>query len=131
MTTTVEVLYKLYEQPDPKARRFVPVTRQADRDIADLLEWADPLREVATHGNVTEQNRLLRDYVRRVPFELPAQGHVIDFDEADDSRWDEDSQSWVKTLLGGATAFPVQLEGSTGPARLHLAVWTRGATAAP
>ena len=130
MTSTVEVLYRLYEQPDPAESRFV-VAGDAYRALADALEWADPLREVEAHGNVADQNLLLREYVRGVPFDAVAHGYELAFEQARDSRWDEVTKSWVKTVLGGAITVPVPTAGIGGPARLHLAVWTRGATSNP
>jgi hypothetical protein len=129
MSSTIAIHYKLLraEKPArPGARpKLFEVEAQPDTELQSLIQDADTNKRVASVGSVPEQNRILHDHVRMVPFELPFPGYRIELQTFGISMWDRDLKYWIRVAHGGAIYYAVGKDSDQG--RLFLSVWTEGA----
>ncbi|MEO6598016.1 MAG: hypothetical protein ABIP94_25005 [Planctomycetota bacterium] len=116
------MLYGLYTNDDDELR---PVVTKADKDLETALRSFDTNRRVTQVADTVSQGHLLRAYVVSVPFELPVNGHVIAFHDAEDSKYDPISRSWITLLSGASIRYSVHPSGvPPTAARLFLPAWT-------
>ncbi len=120
--TLIDIDYTLYTND---TGMYEPVTAPADVEIQTALVDADTDKRVEQFANQQQQAAALHAHVVAVPFPLPVDGNVIDFDGAEPSNLNPKTGRWDPVTQGASLVYPVAPEGvDPANARLFLRVWT-------
>ena len=128
---TIAIHYDLFRAAGKEAGGPMdPVTSAADLALQDAIRSVDTARRVEQVDDRNQSDVLHHYLVNDVPWELPIEGHVIDFENFETSIWNVKHRVWMTPTWGASLVYPVRPVGAAvEEPGLFLVVATEGARA--